>query len=200
MEKWRCRQFGPDKQQQWKIELLTELIQICLPNNFIFDLIIHPQHCNDRARCRVWPAGDSHICKVSLDDEVYFWGIFGTKNVFFSCFLLQTWWRWLDHQWVKDLHHKWVNSTEKKLSQASSCISKSFKFNSTRWLTDCCVVVAKTGEHRGGESELKGGESEAGGWIRGAARFQMGWIFGKVPKGGGGSFPIQKSILQNLDL
>ena len=36
--------------------------------------------------------------------------------------------------------------------------------------------------------------------LRGAPHFQIGLIFWKVPKGGGGSFSIQKFILQNLDL
>ena len=34
--------------------------------------------------------------------------------------------------------------------------------------------------------------------VREGWRYQIGWIFGKVPKGGG-SFSIQKIILQNLE-
>ena len=37
-------------------------------------------------------------------------------------------------------------------------------------------------------------------YLREARPDQNGWIFGKVPKGGEGSFPIQKFILQILDL
>ena len=178
MEEWRCRQFGPDKQQQWKIELLTELIQICLPNNFIFDLIIHPQHCNDRARCRVWPAGDSHICKVSLDDDsslmrIIFEEFLGPKMCFF---LLQAWWRWLDHQWVKDLHHKWVQSTKSYNALSSIiiiiCKSLNKKLSSSTqpggWQIAVSLLPRQVSTDRGGEIGLKGGEGEAGGWI--------GWI------------------------
>ena len=173
MEEWRCRQFGPDKQQQWKIELLTELI--CLPNNFIFDLIIHPQHCNDRARCRVWPAGDSHICKVSLDDDsslmrIIFEEFLGPKMCFF---LLQAWWRWLDHQWVKDLHHKWVQSTKSYNALSSIiiiiCKSLNKKLSSSTqpggWQIAVSLLPRQVSTDRGGEIGLKGGEGEAGGWI-----------------------------------
>ena len=37
-------------------------------------------------------------------------------------------------------------------------------------------------------------------YIRDGWRYQNGWIFGKVPKGGGGSFSIQKFVLQNMAL
>ena len=36
--------------------------------------------------------------------------------------------------------------------------------------------------------------------LREGWHLQKWWIFGKVPKGGGGSFPIQKFMLQILDL
>ena len=50
------------------------------------------------------------------------------------------------------------------------------------WLTHTLIEGLKQNEERAG-------------W-----RYQNGWIFGKVPKGGGVAFSIQKNILQVLDL
>ena len=108
----------------------------------------------------------------------HWWGLFlrnfwDQKCVFF---LLQAWWRWLDHQWVKDLHHKWVQSTKSynALSSITIIICKSLntKLSSSTqpggWPIAVSLLPRQVSTDRGGEIGLKGGEGEAGGWI--------GWI------------------------
>ena len=105
----------------------------------------------------------------------HWWGLFlrnfwDQKCVFF---LLQAWWRWLDHQWVKDLHHKWVQSTKSYNALSSIiiiiCKSLNKKLSSSTqpggWQIAVSLLPRQVSTDRGGEIGLKGGEGEAGGWI-----------------------------------